>query len=255
MQQGSVLGPALYCLYVNDCPRTDLTSIALYADDTAIMASAHHPTLVKNFLQHHLDVLEEWFIKWKIQVNPSKCHAIYFSRSIYDPPRLYILDHAIKWENSVKYLGVTLDQRLTWRPHIKAVIKKIIIQRSNLRFLFFSPQLDMHNKILLWKIVILPIALYACPIWTFAARSNIDKVESAISRIFRGFRRAHRYLANSVIRRDFNLFTYKEYARSASENFFDTLCDVPNEIIAELPVYDQNLPCNAKRPRASLCYS
>lgn len=86
LQQGSILAPTLYSLYTYDCPRADLTSLSLFADDTGLVAFAPHRNSVASYLQAHLDDLDDWFIKWKIKVNPDKSHAVYFSTKYKLPP-------------------------------------------------------------------------------------------------------------------------------------------------------------------------
>lgn len=57
--QGSVLGPILFNLYINDIPRSN-TLLALYADDTAVISSAHHPITLHRILQQHISTIEDW---------------------------------------------------------------------------------------------------------------------------------------------------------------------------------------------------
>ncbi|GFU04194.1 probable RNA-directed DNA polymerase from transposon X-element [Trichonephila clavipes] len=78
--QGSILGPVLFNLYVNDISKSTNTMICMYADDPAILSRHYDPnTLIKN-INNHLAHLEKWFSVWKIALNTSKTEAVSFSQ-------------------------------------------------------------------------------------------------------------------------------------------------------------------------------
>jgi hypothetical protein len=70
--QGSVLGPSLYLIHTEDFPTTDNTTIATFADNTALLAIDSDPALASQKLQQHLGLLQEWFDRWKIKINQTK---------------------------------------------------------------------------------------------------------------------------------------------------------------------------------------
>lgn len=252
LQQGSILAPTLYSLYTNDCPRTDLTTLLLYADDTGLVATAPHHNSVASFLQHHLDKIEDWCTKWKIKINPEKTQAIYFTRTYKLPPRLYIAGTPINWGPKAKYLGVTLDKRLTWKHHIKTVVDRMTARKILLDPLLKSPHLSIHNKLLLFKTTIMPIALYASPVWAFAATSNIDKIEKFQSKTIREIIRPGRFTSNKTLFRSANMLTFRERVKQLAIKFYDNISNIPNEIIAEIPDYDFRNNEYRRRPRATL---
>ncbi|GFW40796.1 RNA-directed DNA polymerase from mobile element jockey [Trichonephila clavipes] len=89
--QGSLLGPVLFNIYVNDIPSHPSTMINLYADDTAISATNKNTNFVTRALNKHLALLEEYFNKWKIKINVDKTIAVLFTkrRNPVTPPTLY----------------------------------------------------------------------------------------------------------------------------------------------------------------------
>ena len=78
--QGSVLGPFLFLIYINDLPMNVKSKVRLFADDTAIYLTISTSSQ-SEILQKDLDNLECWSHKWDMEFNPSKCQVIYITRS------------------------------------------------------------------------------------------------------------------------------------------------------------------------------
>lgn len=204
------------------------------------------------FLQHHIDTLKDWLDLWKIKVNPSKCHAIYFSNKHILPKRLYFNDTPINWEKSCKYLGVILDRRLTWKEHIISVKNKMRGAAIGIKSILHNREVNIRNKVRLYNGIVVPIATYASPVWAFAARTNLDILERTHNAILRKIRNGPRYLRNAIIKRELNTCTLRESIVSLAEKFYDSIGNLNNEIIAELPDYDFRNNTYCKRPRAVL---
>jgi hypothetical protein len=80
--QGVLISPVLFSLYVNDMPTPSRhVFLALYADDTAIIATSRQPMLLVNYLQTYVSDLQRWLTEWKIAINVSKSSAIIFARA------------------------------------------------------------------------------------------------------------------------------------------------------------------------------
>lgn len=134
--QGSVLGTILFNLYINDVPTNPKTQLAIFADDTAIFTSSWSSTYLKKYLQDHLITLHEFFLKWKLKINPTKTEAILFHRRLsykfnHSPP-IQIASVDIPWKKEVKYLGVILDRAVRWKPGIDDRRKKAYIPYKKL---------------------------------------------------------------------------------------------------------------------------
>lgn len=127
--QGSCLSPVLYNIFTSDFPSLDACSSSIFVDDTAILCHGIFAEDIINNLQNAFIRLEEYFIKWKILVNPQKTQAIYFTRkrkACFIPQRdIRINNINIKWESKVKYLGVILDSKINFSDHISYVINKV----------------------------------------------------------------------------------------------------------------------------------
>ena len=120
--QGSILGPLLFLIYVNDVPAfcKNENKIAMFADDTSILKSSGRNNLN---LQDDLDRVIDWFSFNKLSVNTSKCESMHFGCGI--TKHLTILNENVGMKTHCKYLGLYIDSKLTFREHIKYVSKKL----------------------------------------------------------------------------------------------------------------------------------
>ena len=126
--QGELVSSVLFSLYVNDMPVPSRhVELNLYADDTAIIASSRKPALLVRYLELYFIDLERWLRGWRIAINVSKSNAILFAKSgwrVSKPRPVQLLREPIQWVDTTRYLGVILDTRITWSPHIVQVRKK-----------------------------------------------------------------------------------------------------------------------------------
>jgi hypothetical protein len=114
--QGSVLSPTLYNLYINDTPQTIGVNLALSADDTNLYATVCKEGYVLRKLRRWLNSMATWCKHWNIKINEEKTRAVYFSHKIRPPESPLTLNgQNIPFINSVKYFGVIIDKKLTWR--------------------------------------------------------------------------------------------------------------------------------------------
>ena len=112
--QGSVLGPFLFLLYINDLQKVVKDSqIVMFADDTTIVKSGKH---TDRDLNEDLHRITDWFTASKLTVNIGKCEAISFGNGL--PEKITILNEELCYKSSCKYLGLHLDGSLKFREHI-----------------------------------------------------------------------------------------------------------------------------------------
>lgn len=112
--QGSILGPVLFNLFINDIPTLITCMLALFADDTALLTTSRRPWVACDRLQRYLNTVLDYFNRWKLAINASKTEAILFTRQQNSQStHLIVNGHVVQWSKNVTYLGVVLDYRLT----------------------------------------------------------------------------------------------------------------------------------------------
>ena len=122
--QGSVLGPLLFNIYINDMfmGLTD-TEVCNYADDTTLYACNKSLQNVVNSLERDTQKIITWFPDNYMRLNEEKCHLMTFSTSSTDTS-IHVGNAQIKESSEEKLLGVTLDKHLTFKPHVSNLCKK-----------------------------------------------------------------------------------------------------------------------------------
>ncbi|CAH2104339.1 unnamed protein product [Euphydryas editha] len=118
--QGSVLGPILYTIFTADLPQTPGVTIATYADDTAILTSSKDPVQASTALQRSLDEIDIWLDKWRIVASANKSVQVTFTLRKGTCPPVRLGGRELPQSNKLKYLGLHLDRRLTWKNHIES---------------------------------------------------------------------------------------------------------------------------------------
>ena len=130
--QGSVLGPLLFLLFINDLPRSIDSVVKLYADDISIYRSIKDPS-DHQALQNYLNKLAHWSTIWQMPFNLTKCEYLIVTNKSSPFVHCYRLNnYEIQRVQSAKHLGLTISGNLSWSTHISG-----IIGRANSALSFF----------------------------------------------------------------------------------------------------------------------
>ena len=123
--QGSVLGPILFLIYINDLPNCVQISVCrLFADD-CILFQRIRSCQDSNKLQADLDLLQKWESIWLMEFHTSKCQVISMTNKVMPIIGIYqIHDHILEQVNCAKYLGIYIDSKLAFSTHVDAIVKK-----------------------------------------------------------------------------------------------------------------------------------
>ena len=175
--QGTVLGPLLFVIFVNDIVKGIQSKIRLFADDVIIYREVKsiNDTVI---LQEDLDKVKNWTDKNKMKLNESKCEFVKFSRKRLSSlsEHKYILNgRTLPEMKGYKYLGVWLDKRLDWCEQVRKVSMKAL---SSLNFVMRNLQGSKEIvKEHAYKTLIRPILEYGGAIWDPYTEQDTHKIE------------------------------------------------------------------------------
>ncbi len=177
--QGSILGPLLFIVYINDISRNcAFTTPYIYADDTALLAHGTNKQEIEWKLQCDIDNLKYWFEQNKLSLNCSKTKAMLVcgrrSRYKQDVLNINIGSDPVECVDEMKYLGVLVDRHLTFEHHINNLCSKISSRTGILwRVRSF---INTNLSITLYNSLIFPHMLYANFILDGSSKVLIDKL-------------------------------------------------------------------------------
>ena len=187
--QGSILGPTLFLLYINDLPDDVICNIAIYADDTTLYSKCNQASdlwqqvELASELESDLRDTVNWGRKWLVDFNAGKTQLVSFDRSKNTGAIDVKMDGSVEKKTSFKMLGLTFSSKLDWGSYIvsiaKTASKKIGALIRSLKFL--SPEVALY----LYKSTIWPCMEYCCHVWAGALSCYLellDKLQKWICR-------------------------------------------------------------------------
>ena len=174
--QGTVMGPLLFLIYINDLPSkvSPGTTVRLFADDCLVYRdiTSEEDQLT---LQKDLAALQDWAEKWGMRFNPKKCNILRISRGR-PRDRFYTMCGEILQEvQEVKYLGVTISNNLKWEKHISAKTSRA---NSTLHFISRTLRHCPENARQLAYFTLVRSTLeYSCTVWDPHYGKDTDRLE------------------------------------------------------------------------------
>ena len=191
--QGSVLGPLLFLVYINDLVDNITCDVKLFADDTLLYLSIDDHNLACQQLNENLTSVQKWADQWLVNFNPQKTKLMNVSlkkNPPFDQYPIFFNNVQLGHENMQKHLGLTFNDKLTWTNHIDNIIKgvgkmgdvltklKYSLNRSTLETIYFS--------------FVRPKLEYASLIWDNCSELNkirLENVQLKFARIVTGAKR------------------------------------------------------------------
>ena len=173
--QGSVLGPTLFNIFMNDLAYVIKQSrIINYADDTTIHYSSNQGSDVETILNLDLNKATSWFSQNGMKANPHKYQAMVLGK-IENDLQFKASEESIKTTDQTKLLGVLLDNKLKFDAHISNVCRKVSAQINALNRL--KNILSVKTKESLYRSFVLPYFYYCSQVWHNCGKRNTNKLE------------------------------------------------------------------------------
>ncbi len=182
--QGSILGPVLFNIFINDLTYfLDRIDLSNYADDNVLSAHDKDPEIVKAKLQDGSSTSIEWFSDNSMTAQAEKLNFMSLGPQDKGDITVTIEGNTLHSEDNVKVLGVNLDRNLNFDLHISELCKKAARQLNVLGRL--RKFLDEKSKLLVFKSFILSHFNYCSIIWHFCSEANTQKMEKIQERALR----------------------------------------------------------------------
>ena len=175
--QGSVLGPILFVLYINDLPDSVLSDILLFADDTKIFRPVRNKEDATG-IQNDIIRLQDWSNKWLLKFNIDKCHVLTLGKfeDIRYTQRYKLDGEELEHVFDEKDLGVTLDSELKFRDHMNIKINKANSMAGLIRRSFDYLDGPLFRQ--LFTTLVRPHLEYCQSVWSPHLQKDINAIES-----------------------------------------------------------------------------
>lgn len=192
--QGSVLGPLLFLIYINDIKSciSDDVLLNLFADDTLL--SVHGENLEETILKLQLELnkLERWLEENKLFVNTKKTKVMILGNiNNASNKKLKLFNVDLDYVTEYKYLGIVIDCKLTFRNHMNYTISKISKKVGYFRRI--SQNLSLRSRTLVYKTIIAPLFEYCPTILYFANSTDKNSLQKLQNRAMRVILHTNRY--------------------------------------------------------------
>ena len=184
--QGSVLGPLLFLLYINDLPScSNILKFHLFADDTSIFFSHTNAKDLESIVNQELKIVSTWLSANRLTLNVDKSNFLIISnkKKTSSAIDIRIDDVSIKEKDYIKYLGVLIDNKLNWKQHAQYVNMKISKGIGILAKMRHFVQTDVLRQ--LYHVFFSPHIRYGLINWGSASKCATTKLSQCLKKVIR----------------------------------------------------------------------
>lgn len=246
--QGSILGPSLFILYINDiCNVSKILKFVLFADDTNIFCSDVNILNLSRTVSKELDRLNIWFAVNKLSLNVSKTNFIIFgNRKFNENLRITINEFEIERVYVTKFLGVLIDHKLNWKHHIENICTKI---SRNTSILYKASKVLSTNSLRsLYCTLILPYLNYCAENWGNTYPSNLNKIFLKQKKVIRIIYKASYYDHTNVLFKSLKLLKLEDLIKFKNAIFMFKVFnrELPTKILSLFCEHNANKRYNLR---------
>ncbi len=182
--QGSILGPLLFLIFINDLPNATSLYVKLFADDTFLCAQNPNFSALETEVNNELDKVAGWLLSNRLTLNVSKSKFMIVSRKRQIPPfSLEIKGTCLEKCNSYKYLGIFIDKDLNWTTHIQYITKKVLKACGAIAKLRHSLDIEILKNV--YYSLVHSYIRYGISVWGNASSSALSSLNSALHKVLR----------------------------------------------------------------------
>ena len=259
--QGSVIGPILFLLFINDvdsvCSGT--TNFKLFADDLKLYSNVTCPSSSNTDLQHSLDNLLLWANTWQLTINTNKCSVLGLHGRFPSSNNSYFLHNCpLTSSNPIRDLGILINNNLSYKSHINSIVSKSL-QRVGILFRGFLCR-DLHFLRKAFITYVRPLIEYNSILWSPNQKKYIDLIEKVQRRFTKRIPHLHKLpyldrlktinLPSLELRRlHFDLFYYYKILHNLTDinpNNFFTYHNPLSSLRQNLPIVTTPLSSTSK---------
>lgn len=204
--QGSILGPLLFLLYINDLPNNNLMAdFILYADDTNLLLSDKQAHNLETKFDNIMQYTNEWFKQNQLILNSEKTYYMSFKPNRSHNSTFTSGNHKIKEAIEVKFLGITITPELSWKRHIEQIANKI---RPGIAMLYKIRKLvDTSTLLHIYYSLIQSHLSYGILVWGGAPQHQIDILLKLQKKAIRIIARKNRLTSCRPLFKEYHILT------------------------------------------------
>ena len=242
--QGSILGPLLFLLYINDIASVSKMILPIiFADDTNIFLSGKDVNDTISIFNHELSKIMNWLNSNHLSINIMKTNYMIFKpprKKIQQSVEMKINSSIIEKVETTKFIGVLLDPTISWIKHIQYIRNKIsrglgIIAKAKKVF-------SIPTLITLYNSFVFPYFIYCIEVWGKAADTHLASLVKLQKRVVRTIKSAPYFSESKPIFKDLNLLNFSDIYKQRINTFmFKFVKNMLPAVVNELFVRNHDL--------------